>query len=105
MHRTVKRFGMKGEVGDDSDFARMRGLLENTIIQDMRDRGYVPLIGYGPFWSTEYNVNKDMYGFVVSVHGIYVGRKKSCEIQGITTEDRIITFPITPSKSKASSET
>jgi hypothetical protein len=104
MHRNVKRFGMDGEVADDSDFARLRSMYEKMITEQMRDEGYVPLIGYGPFWSTSYDVEKDNYKFLSSVHGIYVGRKKSWEIQGITVEDRIIPFRITLPKSKESYE-
>lgn len=91
MHKTLKRFGMEGEVRDDADFSRLRAQYETLITHSMRAEGYVPIIGLGPFWSTVYNKEKGSYDFTLSLHGLHVGRKKSSLIQGITAEGRIIT--------------
>lgn len=82
---------MEGEVGDDADFPRLRGQYETLMTHEMRGMGYVPVIGLGPFWSTEYNKEKNAYTFLLSIHGYYVGRKQACQIEGITVEGLVIT--------------
>lgn len=92
---------MEGEVGDDADFARLRLQYESLVMDEMRQHGYVPVIGLGPFWATVFNAEKETYTFVLSVHGVHVGRKQACAIEGITVEGLTLTRP---SKSNPSSE-
>jgi len=105
MNRNIKKFALDGEVGDDANFARIRLLYEKMIIELMREDGYVPVFGIGPYWATEYIVQENKYRFLSTVHGVYVGRRKAWMIQGITLDDRNILFPTPPTKSKGSSET
>lgn len=104
MHKNLKRFGMDGVINDDSDIPRLREQYENMVIRGMRDDGYVPILGLGPFWSTWYDMKKDWYEFVISIHGIYVGRRRACEIEGITVDGNSMMRPTPPSKSSTSSD-
>lgn len=82
MHSNVKRFQVDGIINDDADFPRLRAQFEDMLVKEMRDSGYVPVLDLGPYFSTEYQQNK--YNFVITAYGIYVGRRKAWEIQGIT---------------------
>lgn len=92
---------MSGEIGDDADFARLRSQYEHVILDDMRELGYVPVLDLGPYWSTLYI--KPKYEFELSIYGVYVGRRRSWEIEGISN-GREIMRPTPPTKSKPSSE-
>ena len=103
MHKSLRAFTMEGQVNDDKDFARLRAQFESELVSQMRETGYVPVLGMGPFWSTVYDAPKDWYEFVLTVHGYRVGRKQACELEGITAEGKLIPRNTPPSKSKPSS--
>ncbi len=100
MHKTIKRFGIEGTIGD-KDIIRMREQFESLTLREMREEGYVPVLGMGPFWSTVYQKDTDDYLFILSMHGYYVGRRKACMIEGISVDGRTIPLSV-PSKSKPS---
>lgn len=99
MHKTIKRFGLEGIVGDDADFPRLRSQYENMILKEMRESGYVPVLDLGPYWSTSFVKDKLSYQFILSVYGVYVGRKRSWEIEGIVNGTEVMK-PTPPTKSK-----
>ncbi|AXH49199.1 hypothetical protein HWB76_gp203 [Streptomyces phage Blueeyedbeauty] len=103
MHKTIKRFGFEGKVNDDADFPRIRAQYESLILREMRELGYVPVLDLGPYWSTEYVKPDDAYEFVLSVYGVYLGRRRSWEVEGISN-GREIKRPTPPTKSKQPSE-
>lgn len=94
---------MEGEVGDDADFPRLREQYEKIIIDDMREAGYVPVLGLGPFWATVYNKEKNKYQFVLSVHGYRVGRRLALTTEGITEDGKAIPRSTQKAKSSQSS--
>ena len=103
MHKTIKRFGLEGKIGDDADFARLRSQYESMIVKEMRESGYVPVLDLGPYWSTNYIKEETAYDFVLSVYGVYVGRRRSWEVEGISNGIEI-GRPTPPTKSKQPSE-
>jgi len=82
MHKDIKRFHIESEIGDDSQFIRQRDQQEHMLLQMMRDAGYIPVLDLGPFWSTKLN-DKERYDSVLSIYGIYVGKRKSCMYVGV----------------------
>lgn len=90
MHKTVRRFGMEGKVADDATFPRLRAQYENMILRKMRDLGYVPVLDLGPFWSTSYVKADKNYDFIISLYGIYVGRRRAWEVEGIWNGKEIL---------------
>jgi len=103
MHKTIKRFAMEGKVGDDAYFARLRAHYEMLLVQNMRDQGYVPVLDLGPYWSTSYRKEEDEYEFLLSIYGVYLGRRRSWEVEGISAGREI--KRLTPrTKSKPPSE-
>jgi hypothetical protein len=73
---------MEGIIGDDADFARLRAQYENLLIHQMRDEGYVPTLDFGPLFSTEFTEDKEQYTFVLSVYGVFVGKKSAALYEG-----------------------
>jgi hypothetical protein len=94
---------MSGEIGDDADFARLRSQYESMMLREMRDFGYVPVLDLGPYWSTEYDKPKNVYQFVMSIYGVYLGRRRSWEVEGISN-GREVSRPTPPTKSRPPSE-
>ena len=104
MHRKIKRFGMEGVIADDSLFTRVRTQYEQLLIDDLRDRGYVPVLVMGPYFATEFNRDKQHYDFVVSVYAVFVGERKAWKIEGIEPDSgMLLPRPTRPTKSKQSS--
>lgn len=81
MHRNIKAFSYEGMINDDSDFIRLRDQFEMIIKQDMRDKGYIPVLDLGPYFSTSLTEDQN-YDFMLTVHGVYVGKAKSWEYEG-----------------------
>jgi hypothetical protein len=82
MHKDIKKFPLDGRINDDSDFIRLRAQFETLMIHQMRDGGYVPVLDIGPLFSTQ--LEKDgHYTFVLTIYGVYVGKKKAWIIEGM----------------------
>ena len=101
MHRTPKRFHIESEIADDSYFITQRETQIDLLIKMMRDDGYVPVLTLGPFWSTQLNEN-GRYDSVLSIYGVYVGRKKSWEYMGMDGDGKMFLNPIPKDKSNQS---
>ena len=83
MHKAIKRFCIDGQFIDDSKALSIRDLNERTLDVQMRDRGYVRALDMDPVWTVEYVSDKDEWFFKMSIYGIYVGKKKSWQYEGI----------------------
>lgn len=81
LHKNIRRFTIDGKVADDSDFIRTRVTYEQLMVRNMRDQGYVPVLGLGPSWSTEYD--GEHYNFILTMYAVYVGKKRAQEIEGV----------------------
>jgi hypothetical protein len=65
----------------------------------MRFSGYVPRLDIRPDFTTEYDSNKEIFNFKLSIHGVYTGKKQTEWILGID-ETRAVHIP--QSKSRGS---
>ena len=81
-HKTIKRFQIKVEFLDDSDMIRIRNQYENLLTHDMRIKGYVRVLDIDPAFSVEFT--GETWKFLMTLHGIYVGKKKACELEGMS---------------------
>jgi len=82
MNRKIKQFGFDGVIADDSVLPRMRLQYEKMIEDSMRDSGYVPVRDLDPIFIIKYNEENNSYQFSISIHGIYVGKKKAQQYDG-----------------------
>ena len=82
IHRPIKRFQVKVEFADDSDMIRVKNQYENLLTHDMRTKGYARILDIDPAFSVEFT--GETWKFIMTIHGIYVGKKKAWQSEGIT---------------------
>ena len=80
-HKHIKRFQVDVEFLDDSDIIRIRNQYENLLTGQMRDAGYVRVLDIDPAFSVEFT--GETWKFLMTIHGVYVGKKKAWELEGI----------------------
>jgi hypothetical protein len=89
LKRNIKSFLIGGVIKDDSSIGRSRLLYERTLLQQMRDKGYVPVLDLDPQFSIKYNESKDNYSFNLEMFGVYVGKKKALMYVGFSGQQFI----------------
>ena len=82
-HKPIKRFGLSGVIHDEALIARLKIEYIRLIDAEMRVAGYAPRLDIDPDFTISYNEKKKYFEFILSVYGIYVGRKKVNWIIGI----------------------
>jgi hypothetical protein len=87
-HLNIHKFTLEGIIGDD--VARQRAQFESRLTQDIRDKGYVPVLDFGPLWAMQYISKKNHFEFVLSVYGVFVGKAESWKIEGINSEGKLL---------------
>ena len=93
-HKPLKRFGLEGQIYDDSAIWRLKIEYMRLMIAEMRLSGYVPRIDIAPDFTMSYNEKSESFNFELSLYGIYVGKRKSEWIFGVG--ERAV-IPIPPS--------
>lgn len=81
-HKTIKKFQIRVEFLDDSDMIRIKNQYENLLTGQMRDSGYVRVLDIDPAFSVEFT--GETWKFLMTIHGVYVGKKKSWQYEGWT---------------------
>ena len=81
-HKNIKRFQVRVEFKDDSDMIRVRAQYESLLTQDMRGKGYLRILDLDPNFSVEFN--GETWVFLMTLYGVYVGKKKAWLSEGIT---------------------
>ncbi|MEY4331347.1 MAG: hypothetical protein RLZZ196_85 [Bacteroidota bacterium] len=84
LNRNIKSFIISGVIKDDSKISKARENYERLLLQDMRDKGYVPVLDLESQFSIKYNENKDSYSFFLEMFGVYLGKKKAQEVEGFS---------------------
>lgn len=80
-HRPIKRFGLSGEIYDDSDIVRLKDQYVFMVVSVMKNHGYVPRYDIDPDFTIGYNGKT--FDFKLSVYGVYVGKARAKCIIGI----------------------
>jgi len=82
-HKPIKRFSLEGNILDEALTPRLKTEYIRLLLLEMRFSGYVPRIDIDPDFTIEYNNTIEIFTFKLSLHGVYVGKKKSEWIIGI----------------------
>ena len=82
IHRPIKKFQVNVEFADDSDMIRVRNQFENLLTHDMRIKGYARVLDIDPAFSVEFT--GETWKFLMTIHGVYVGKNKAWQSEGIT---------------------
>ena len=80
-HKPIKRFGLEGEIYDDSHIVRLKDQYVFMITSVMRKHGYVPRYDIDPDFTIGYNGKT--FEFQLSVYGVYVGKERAKWILGV----------------------
>ena len=86
-HKNIKRFQVTVRFKDDSDMIRVRAQYESLLTQDMRGKGYVRVLDLDPSFSVEFS--GETWVFLMTLYGVYVGKKKAWQFEG-TTQGKLI---------------
>lgn len=84
LKKNIKSFLISGVIGDDAGIAKAREMYERILLQDMRSKGYVPVLDLESQFSIAYNKNKNNYSFFLEMFGVYVGKKQSLILEGFS---------------------
>jgi hypothetical protein len=98
-HKPIKRFGLSGQIYDDSDLIRLKLEYTKLILSQMKMSGYVPRLDVDTDFTLGYNNKSEYFEFELSIYGIYLGKKKSQCISGVVGS-RALYYP--PNKLKES---
>ena len=96
-HKSIKRFCLDGVIYDDSMIGRLKDEYIRLLVSEMKLSGYVPRIDIDPDFTIRYNDIKNYFEFELSIHAVYMGKRKSEWIAGIDG-----TKPIFSPQSKSS---
>ena len=79
----IRRFQMRGMLVEDA-FVQLHDNQTHAriIINMMKDEGYVPLLDVNPVLLTNY-LGGDKYEFSYTMQGVYVGRDKAWQTEGM----------------------
>jgi len=86
-HKKIKRFQISVEFLDDSDIIRIKNQYENLLTGQMRDSGYIRMLDIDPAFSVEFT--GETWKFLMTIHGVYVGKKKAWQLEGISQNKQI----------------
>lgn len=81
-HKKIKRFQIEVEFLDDSDMIRIRNQYENILTHHLREKGYARVLDIDPAFSVEFT--GETWKFLLTFHGVYVGKKKAWESEGMS---------------------
>ena len=87
--KNIHSFRIAGVIKSDKDIMRIREEYERLLVQQLRDKGYIPHLDITPQFSVQYHEAKDNYGFELVIYGIYLGKKKCLQYEGFSNNNLI----------------
>lgn len=90
-HKPIKRFSLDGVIHDESAIGRLKIEYIRLLVSEMRIVGYAPRFDIDPDFTISYNEKNNIFTFELSVHGVYVGKKKAQCILGLDIHRPIYT--------------
>ena len=82
MHKKINRFQIDAAFRSDSDIIRIKAQYEKLLTEDMRSRGYARLLDVDPAFAIDFD--GEGWKFLMTIHGIYVGKRTAWRLEGIT---------------------
>jgi hypothetical protein len=75
-------YEIDGAVNDEADLPDLVETLYDLLVEHMRDEGYVPMLDLPPrIYNT---MHKGGFKVIVQVFGMYVGKRRSKEYEGVS---------------------
>jgi hypothetical protein len=92
-HKPIKKFGLDGVISDESNIGRLKIEYTRLLLLEMRLSGYVPRLDIDPDFTIGYNEQKNYFEFKLSIHGVYIGKRRIECIVGIDGTTVVSTHP------------
>jgi len=89
MRKNIHNFTMSGIIKDDSLIIKSREHYERTLVQQMRDGGYVPVLDMLPQFNLKYVERTGHFAFILTMFGIFIGKKKAQTTEGFSGQEFI----------------
>jgi hypothetical protein len=99
-HKPIKKFNLDGIINDEAFTPRLKIEYVRLVVSQMKILGYVPRFDIEPDFTVDYNEAKQYFEFILSIYGIYVGKRQAQWIHGVDGNKVIYTLP---NRSKESS--
>jgi len=96
--KKISRFRWAVSFADSSEYAKKYDSVIKMFTDELRGKGYVPVLDLGIHVTVDYDGK--VFKYVLTQHGIYVGRKRAWQIDGLAGGKLIPRT--TTNKSKAS---
>lgn len=93
-HKNIKRFQIQVDFYDNAQLISLRPQYESLLTQDMRGKGYIRLLDIDSAFSVEFT--GETWRFLMTLHGVYVGKKRAWQLEGIT-QGKLIARSTAPS--------
>lgn len=81
-NQIVRRFQIPGRTIEKNMIASQE-TLRRALITQMKDEGFVPLYDIDPVWQWKW-LQDDLYEFTLTMHGVYAGKEKAWQVDGIS---------------------
>ena len=95
-HKNIKRFFLDGEIYDDAAIPRLKEQYIGLLTVMMEKQGYVIRYDIDPDFTISYNGKT--FDFILSVYGVYVGKRKAQCLSGLD-KNRPVMKPTPTNKS------
>lgn len=82
-HKKIVMFQIDGKIDSDANIPSIRSRFEHGLVSIMNSKGYVPHFDIEPAFSLEYD-DDGGYQFLLSMHGVFVGRAKAKCYHGVS---------------------
>ena len=66
-HRPIKNFGISGNIYDEAHLPRLKNEYVWLVVSQMKTKGYVPRFDIDPDFTIQYNENKEIFEFELTV--------------------------------------
>lgn len=83
-------YSMEGEAKDHEWILANRTMLESYLIEDMREKGFIPVLDASAGLSYAFNEEKQTFDFSIKAKAVQVGRQKSQQYMGIILGEGIM---------------
>jgi hypothetical protein len=81
-HKRIKRFQIDVEFHDNAQLISLKPQYETLLTHDMRSKGYARVLDIDTAFSVEFT--GETWKFLMTLHGVYVGKKQAWLSEGIT---------------------
>jgi hypothetical protein len=100
MHDEIIKYTIEGELLD-SKMSQIKDSLIGFLETRMREEGIVPSLDLDPQFTLDFDPDRDVFKFVLTVYGVYLGGERAWQEAGVMN-GMTITRSILPSKLKES---